>query len=56
MRLQMDLYALGQVQAAPKLNEEHLARRILGDNHPGTLASAGSLANDQRALGQTPDP
>ena len=30
-------------------------RRVLGEDHPDTLASAGNLAADLRALGETDD-
>ena len=30
-------------------------RRVLGDDHPSTLASASNLANDLRALGEADD-
>lgn len=49
-----NLRALGQDEAARRLNEDTLARsrRVLGENHPDTLTSATNLAADLRALGQ----
>ena len=49
-----DLRALGEVQAAHDLNQDTLTRRrrVLGDDHPSTLASANSLAADLRARGR----
>jgi hypothetical protein len=47
------LRALDQVQAARDLDQDTLhRRRILGENHPGTLTSADNLAADLRALGE----
>jgi hypothetical protein len=39
------------------LDEDTLARsrRVLGEDHPITLASAGNLAADLRALGEAGD-
>ena len=56
--LAMDLYELGEVQAARELDEDTLARRrrVLGDDHPDTLNSATSLAADLRALGEVRPP
>jgi len=41
------------LEAARELDEDTLARRrrVLGENHPDTLTSAGSLVADLRALG-----
>jgi hypothetical protein len=45
---------LGEAQHACQLDEDTLARRkrLLGADHPDTLASANSLAIDLRDLGQ----
>ena len=45
------------IQAARDLDQDTLdrRRRILGEDHPATLASASNLANDLRALGETGD-
>jgi hypothetical protein len=45
------------VDAARELNEDTLARRrrILGEDHPDTLASANNLAIDLRALDEQVD-
>jgi Tetratricopeptide repeat len=45
---------LGQYEAARRLDEDTLARlhRVLGKDHPHTLASASNLVADLRALGQ----
>ena len=45
---------MGEYQAARELDEDTLARkrRVLGDDHPGTLISAGNLAFDLRRLGE----
>ena len=47
----------GEFQAARELGEDTLARRrrVLGEDHPDTLASAGNLATDLRALGEADD-
>jgi hypothetical protein len=38
------------------LDRETLGRRrVLGDDHPDTLASASNLADDLRMLGETND-
>ena len=44
---------LGEVAAARKLDQDTLdrKRRVLGEDHPGTLASASNLAADLRELG-----
>jgi hypothetical protein len=46
---------MGRHAEARKLDEDTLARyrRVLGDDHPHTLRSAGNLAADLRALGET---
>jgi len=48
---------LGEVEAARDLHQDTLdrRRRVLGHDHPDTLASAGNLAIDLRALGETDD-
>ena len=48
------LRALGEVQAARELDEDTLARtrRVLGEDHPYTLAFANGLAADLHASGQ----
>ena len=45
---------LGEDQAARELDEDTLARRrrVLGEDHPDTLASASNLAVDLRDLGE----
>jgi hypothetical protein len=45
---------LGEHQAARELEEDTLARRrrVLGQDHPSTLRSAGQLADDLRNLGE----
>ena len=52
--LAADLRALGEIQAAWKLDQDTLAgrRRVLGEDHPSTLTSASNLAADLRALGE----
>jgi hypothetical protein len=52
-----DLYALGEVQAARDLDRDTLdrRRRVLGENHPDTLASANSLTRDLRIPGEADD-
>ena len=44
---------MGDYQAARELDEDTLARsrRVLGEDHPDTLAWASNLAADLRALG-----
>ena len=44
---------MGDYQAARELDEDTLARsrRVLGEDHRDTLASADNLAADLRALG-----
>ena len=46
--------ALGEHEQARALDEDTLTRRrrVLGDDHPDTLASASNLAADLRALGE----
>jgi hypothetical protein len=46
---------LGETQAARELDEDTLTRRrrVLGEDHPDTLASATNLAVNLRALGET---
>jgi hypothetical protein len=46
---------MGEYQAARELDEDTLARRrrVLGGDHPDTLASAGNLTFHLRALGET---
>jgi Tetratricopeptide repeat len=53
-RTAAELRELGEYQQARELDEDALARRrrVLGDDHPDTLASASNLATDLRALGQ----
>jgi hypothetical protein len=53
-RLALNLRALGQYEAARRLNEDTLARsrRVLGEEHPDTLTSANHLALDLWALRQ----
>jgi hypothetical protein len=48
------LSELGKRQAARELDEDTLARRrrVLGEDHPDTLASANNLAAAFRALGE----
>jgi hypothetical protein len=45
---------LGEHEQARALNEDTLTRRrrVLGDEHPDTVRSAASLAEDLRALGE----
>jgi hypothetical protein len=52
--LAIDLRELGEHQAARKLDEDILARRrrVLGGDHPDTLASASNLALDLGAPGE----
>jgi tetratricopeptide (TPR) repeat protein len=52
--LALNLRALGQYEAARRLNEETLlrSRRVLGQEHPDTLTSASNLAGNLRGLGQ----
>jgi Tetratricopeptide repeat len=52
--LATDLRKLGEVQAARDLDHDTLdrRRRVLGHDHPDTLASAASLATDLRELGE----
>ncbi len=52
--LAVDLYALGEVQAARDLEQDTLdrRRRVLGADHPDTLYSASNLAVDLYALGE----
>jgi len=54
--LARDLYALGDGQAARQLDRDTLARtrRVLGDNHPDTLASLSNPTMDLRHLGESP--
>ena len=51
------LRALGDLQAARDLDQDTLDRRcrILGQDHPDTLASADNLAADLRALAERDD-
>ena len=46
--------AMGDCQQARALDEDALSRRrrVLGDDHPETVASANNLASDLRALGE----
>ena len=46
--------SVGEHERARQLDEDTLThrRRVLGDDHPDTLASANNLANDLRALGE----
>ena len=55
--LAYDLRALGDAQAACDLDHDTLdrRRRILGHDHPDTLASACYLATDLRELGEAED-
>ena len=48
---------LGEYQAARELDQDTVARRrrVSGEDHPDTLASASNLAEDLRALGESPD-
>ena len=48
------MQALGRYDKARELNEATLARyrRVLGEDHPSTLASANGLAIDLSALGE----
>jgi Tetratricopeptide repeat len=48
------LRALGDLRGALKLHEQTLAarQRILGPDHPDTLASTNSLAAVRRELGE----
>ena len=50
----MIMGGLGEAQAACDLAQETLdrRRRVLGEDHPATLTSAGNLAADLRALGE----
>jgi hypothetical protein len=52
-----DLRELGEVQAARDLDQDTLdrRRRVLGQDHPDTLASATNLAHDLRELGEADD-
>ena len=52
-----DLRVLGTLEAARDLHHDTLERRrrVLGDDHPDTLASASNLAIDVRLLGQAAD-
>jgi hypothetical protein len=45
------------VEAARDLDQDTLdrRRRVLGQDHPDTLASASNLATDLRALGEADD-
>jgi uncharacterized protein (DUF2267 family) len=45
---------LGEHQRARELNQDTLTRlrRVLGPDHPDTLAAASNLAADLRALGE----
>ena len=45
---------MGRYAAARELDEDTLARRrrVLGEDHPGTLDSANNLALDLRVLGE----
>jgi hypothetical protein len=44
---------VGQHEQARQLQQDTLTRRrVLGDDHPDTLASASNLAADVRALGR----
>jgi tetratricopeptide (TPR) repeat protein len=45
---------LGEYQAARELGEDSLARRrrVLGEDHPDTLASANNLANAYQDAGR----
>jgi hypothetical protein len=53
--LAADLRRLGEHQAARELDEDTLARRrrVLGEDHPDTLASANNLAMDLDELEET---
>jgi len=55
--LAIDLYELGEMQAARDLAQDTLdrRRRVLGEDHPKTLASANNLAAGLRALGEADD-
>jgi hypothetical protein len=52
--LAADLHQLGQYDQARERDEDTLTRRrrVLGDDHPGTLMSASNLADDLRQLGE----
>ena len=53
--LDRSLRAIGRYAEARELAQDTLDRdrRILGEDHPYTLRSAGNLAADLRALGET---
>jgi len=53
MNLASDLFALGQRQVAHGMDvtTTERAERVLGPNHPVTLAAKANLAQDLRALG-----
>jgi hypothetical protein len=55
--LAVDLWYLGEYQAARELDKDTLARRrrVLGEDHPDTLISASNLAAYLRALGEADD-
>jgi len=52
-----DLRELGKVEAARNLDQDTLdrRRRVLGGDHPDTLASAHNLAVDLRELEEADD-
>ena len=54
MNLATSLHLMGQYAEARRLNEDILAgrRRMLGEDHPYTLDTAGNLATDLRRLGE----
>jgi hypothetical protein len=56
-KLAADLANLGERQAARDLDQDTLdrRRRVLGQDHPDTLASATNLAHDLRELGEADD-
>jgi hypothetical protein len=56
--LAIDLYAMGEIEAARDLDQDTLdrKRRVLGEDHPDTLSSANNLAEDLRALEEPGDP
>ena len=56
--LAINLSALGQPERARELDEDTLdrSRRVLGADHPDTLATAHNLGNDLRGLGNSSRP
>ena len=56
-QLAVNLYELGQVQAAHDLNQDTLdrRRRVLGEDHADALRSATNLAADLSTLGEADD-